>query len=58
MGNGSRLSVCRCFVRNEKFGLEIKKALSRVLGRLFFGAAQGTRTLDLRITNALLYQLS
>ena len=39
--------------------LHITKKIRRKIFRLiFFGATQGVRTLDLRITNALLYQLS
>lgn len=34
------------------------KACEGSLNKRFHGATQGTRTLDLRITNAPLYQLS
>ena len=41
----------------QSFGVDKNKAL-RKRSALFFGAGNGTRTHDLRITNALLYQLS
>ena len=50
---GGRPSVRQCRIQKKK-GL----AVAYLLTPVYLGAGERSRTLDLRITNALLYQLS